>query len=359
MDVKTPFMLYPTCQPTMGKTRSLICDLERQKYFLIPNILFEILTNKELNTISDVLIQYAGDDNKNTDTILEYFDYLIQNDLILFSQNRSYYAEPEMAYFYPGYISNCIIDVGDSSFSNVILTIRQMDELFCRSLQIRAYCNLSLNQLEVINSECEGTVLEWIEIIMPFNNNISIDELIKICIGNERLRLLVLYGYTQDEIIWQHPGRCRITGITQIIDSNKHCGVVNSAYFSPNLATVSESKNFNSCLNLKVGIDVKGFIKNCPSLEKIYGHISSVKIIDAIKSNEFRDMWSINKEVVYKCKECEFRYICTDCRAYLEDPKDIYSKPLKCGYDPESGQWSDWSTNPLKNDAIKFYDIIV
>lgn len=55
------------------------------------------------------------------------------------------------------------------------------------------------------------------------------------------------------------------------------------------------------------------------------------------------------------CKDCEFRYICTDCRAYVEDPDDILSKPLKCGYNPYTGEWSEWSTNPLKQKAIDFY----
>ena len=54
-------------------------------------------------------------------------------------------------------------------------------------------------------------------------------------------------------------------------------------------------------------------------------------------------------------KDCEFRYICTDCRAYVEDPEDILSKPLKCGYNPYTGEWSEWSTNPLKQKAIDFY----
>ncbi len=51
----------------------------------------------------------------------------------------------------------------------------------------------------------------------------------------------------------------------------------------------------------------------------------------------------------------EFRYICTDYRAYVEDPEDILSKPLKCGYNPYTGEWSEWSTNPLKQKAIDIY----
>lgn len=45
----------------------------------------------------------------------------------------------------------------------------------------------------------------------------------------------------------------------------------------------------------------------------------------------------------------------SNCRAYIDNPDDIYCKPLKCGYDPNTGEWSDWSTNPLKQKVIDFY----
>ncbi len=51
----------------------------------------------------------------------------------------------------------------------------------------------------------------------------------------------------------------------------------------------------------------------------------------------------------------EFRYICTDCRAYTENPEDIYSKPLKCGYNSYTNKWEEWSTNSLKLKAIEYY----
>ena len=44
--------------------------------------------------------------------------------------------------------------------------------------------------------------------------------------------------------------------------------------------------------------------------------------------------------------------VAIDCRAYVEDPEDILSKPLKCGFNPYTGEWS---TNPLKQKAINFY----
>ena len=48
---------------------------------------------------------------------------------------------------------------------------------------------------------------------------------------------------------------------------------------------------------------------------------------------------SINKDLIDVCKDCEFRYICTDCRAYIQDKNNIYSKPAKCNYDPYNAEW--------------------
>ena len=59
-----------------------------------------------------------------------------------------------------------------------------------------------------------------------------------------------------------------------------------------------------------------------------------MKLDDVCKMDEFRMLWNINKDKIDVCKDCEFRYICTDCRAYIKDKRDIYSKPLKCNYDP-------------------------
>lgn len=70
-----------------------------------------------------------------------------------------------------------------------------------------------------------------------------------------------------------------------------------------------------------------------------FGHINKTSLKNVSLKDEFINLWSINKDQVLVCKDCEFRHICTDCRAYLKDPSDLYSKPLKCNYDPYTAQW--------------------
>ncbi len=92
-----------------------------------------------------------------------------------------------------------------------------------------------------------------------------------------------------------------------------------------------------------------------------YGNLNSNNLEEVLTKSDFKRYWNINKDHINICKDCEFRYICTDCRAYTEETHvnkeglDI-SKPLKCGYNPYTGKWEDWSKNPLKEKAIKSYE---
>jgi SPASM domain peptide maturase of grasp-with-spasm system len=133
------------------------------------------------------------------------------------------------------------------------------------------------------------------------------------------------------------------------------CGSVSTAMFSCRSKFIKEAQLQNSCLANKISIDADGNIKNCPSMKESFGNVRDTTLAEAIEKPGFKKYWDINKDKIHVCKDCEFRYVCTDCRAYVEDPEDILSKPLKCGYNPYTGEWSEWSTNPLKQKAITYY----
>ena len=76
-----------------------------------------------------------------------------------------------------------------------------------------------------------------------------------------------------------------------------------------------------------------------------------------LENSDLKKYWFINKDKISVCQDCEFRHVCTDCRAYIENPEDLYSKPLKCGYDPYANVWEDWTINPLKQSTIAYYNL--
>lgn len=87
-----------------------------------------------------------------------------------------------------------------------------------------------------------------------------------------------------------------------------------------------------------------------------FGNLMSDSLLNVI-SEKFKEKWHIKKDDVEICMDCEYRYICTDCRAYVEDPENILSKPLKCGYNPYTNEYAEWKTDINKSDVIKYYGL--
>jgi radical SAM protein with 4Fe4S-binding SPASM domain len=54
-----------------------------------------------------------------------------------------------------------------------------------------------------------------------------------------------------------------------------------------------------------------------------YGNLQDLKssIVDIVIMNDFQYYWNLNKDTIDGCKDCEYRYICTDYRAYISNPK--------------------------------------
>ncbi len=117
------------------------------------------------------------------------------------------------------------------------------------------------------------------------------------------------------------------------------CGCVDKSFFTINLPFFTESQCHNTCLNRKICIDAEGNIKNCPAMAKSYGNIKDTTLEEAINKPGFKDLWYICKDQIDVCKDCEFRHLCTDCRAFIKDPENIYSQPAKCTYNPYICKW--------------------
>jgi SPASM domain peptide maturase of grasp-with-spasm system len=101
----------------------------------------------------------------------------------------------------------------------------------------------------------------------------------------------------------------------------------------------SEAIQFNTCLNCKASIDTDGEIKNCPSMKKSFGNYREVSLLEIVKKPEFKKLWTVKKDDIEVCRDCEFRYICTDCRVFIKNLDNIFSQPLYCTYNPYIARW--------------------
>ena len=349
------FKFNPNAFVVSGASRSLLCDLERNAYSLVPNAMAKIILDEECETICSVVDKYCKS-NSEEEIVAEYFASLIEKDLIFFTDNPQYYKKLSLEWDVPAEVTNAIIDLNNSNNYDYIQAIGQLPKLGCRNIQIRSYTSFLTQQVSDVLDSLNTSIVESVQFIIPYRDGVEVQKLIALIEKYPRIRFIQLYDAPFDsEIYSDNIGSVLMISMKGSLSSQLCCGVVSRHYFSIAIPTFTESQHHNTCLNRKISIDTHGNIKNCPSLPESYGNIRDTTLREALEKPGFKKYWNITKDQIEVCRDCEFRYICTDCRAYIEDPENIHSKPLKCGYNPYTCEWEEWSTNPLKQKAIEHY----
>ncbi|WP_046757976.1 grasp-with-spasm system SPASM domain peptide maturase [Kordia jejudonensis] len=352
------FNMHSNCIIVKGANRSTICDLQRNEVKLIPNDLQNLIEQYEGKTNEEIKAQYNESDYEVVD---EYLNFLVEHEYAFFTNTPEFYPKLNIEWFEASKITNAIIDINSDLEYDVIKVLSQLDDLNCKHVQIRFFnvikFSIIIKLLDYLN-ETES-IVSSINFVVSFTKEFSVIKLVELFREQPRISSFLIYNHTKEDVIipLKENHTKYIKCVTKNIKSASHCGVISQEYFVPNIKAYTESLQHNSCLNRKISIDTQGNIKNCPSMSESYGNIENTTLEEALHQKDFKKYWNITKDQIEICKDCEFRYICTDCRAYRENPEDNYSKPLKCGYDPYTNEWSDWSKNPLKQKAIEWYNL--
>ncbi len=349
------FILHANCIPVKGYTNSLIVDLQRNEFTHIPNDLLNVLTDLKVKSVADALADYNSQDTK---TVMEYLEWLVEKDLGMFSscdEDLKRFSPINTSWNSPFVVTNIILYINDNTIDSVVKISNEINQL-----------NINHCELFIENESYIQKVLEAFEFTTLRNIQMNIVRPLQIynkkmyenyCIKHYRLSSITIFNspseFTYEEIF---DGTVSVFLTPNKFQTNS-CGVVSKDFFVANIKSYTESLHHNSCLNQKITIDANGDIKNCPSIPVNYGNIKETTLQQALDRKGFKQLWNIHKDQIKVCKDCEFRHVCTDCRAYVEVPGDAYSKPLKCGYDPYKGTWEEWSVSPLKQKAIEFYKL--
>lgn len=329
------FTLYACCIPVKGASRSTICDLQRHDYDLIPNGLYEILTTHKGKSVDEIK---AAFDHEYDEVIDEYFAFLEEKQYGFWTDEPERFPEMDLTWKRPERITNAIIDVDADSQHDFPDLIDQLDDLRCKSLQIRFLDDVSLTQVDAVLAHTDDSRLRFVEVMLAHPPGTTQDDLVALAGSYPRLGRITLHSAPEDDVTTM-PGLILIQR-QQHVDAPACCGQVHPEYFIADTGVFTEAQEHNTCLNRKVSVDADGHIRNCPSLPISYGHVEDTSIHEAVMRRDFQELWDINKDQIDICRDCEFRYVCTDCRAFIEDEDDLYSKPSKCGYDPYTATWT-------------------
>lgn len=347
------FKLFSNCLLTKGANRSLILDLQRESFTTIPDTMADVLTDfASKKTVGELYALYGV---ANKDIIDDYLDFLVGNELGFFSESAEFDLFPDLdqSFKIPALISNAIVELSAQTIPFFEKIISELEALHCEHIQLISYDLMTIPELILLLQQAEHTDFRSVALVLAYTDSLA-EFIPAIRQYTSKVTELTLHGTALQATPMEDPG-FRVSSITTRMETFVHCGVVDSAYFNVNKSKVLESLHYNSCLHRKMAIDRYGMIRNCPATTADFGNIKDTTLMEAYHSPHFKEYWSIAKDQITVCKDCEYRHVCTDCRAYLETPGDAYSKPLKCGYDPYTNVWEEWSTSPLKQQGIAFY----
>lgn len=102
---------------------------------------------------------------------------------------------------------------------------------------------------------------------------------------------------------------------------------------------------YHNCWGKKIAVTRDGIIHPC-----IYSYLS-IGNIYAVTTFTDTETWEkaetfrrLSKEKIDKCQECEFKYVCFDCREIVfRATGDLYAANPFCSYDPVKGEWGELS----------------
>ncbi|MBO9729716.1 MAG: grasp-with-spasm system SPASM domain peptide maturase [Chitinophaga sp.] len=346
--------LYTNCQLVRGANMSLLCDLQLLKFYHIPNDTMEVLQYLQQHSIEDGIMHF-GEDNK--EAIEGYIHFVVKKDMGFIDDHLLQQLIPvDFHWDSPTPVTNVILEYNEQlNYRNQFMA--DLFDLNVQSLEIRSYQPVSIDHLLPLLEMFNDTTLGVIKLMLPYDSSISLNALDAVVRKYPRLKAIWFHGAPVQKVERIFEESVTVVFLAKQVDSCLACGEINTMYFQSNIELFSESQHHNTCLNRKLSIDQNGYIRNCPSLPQHFGHMNEVVLSAVLQDPAFRKYWNIRKDDINTCRDCEFRHVCTDCRAYLETPEDIYSKPLKCGYNPYTNEWDEWTNNPLKQAAIDHYGL--
>ncbi len=326
------FMLYSCCVITQGAKRDAIYDLQRSSFKYIPKAMTKVLSLCKKGKSVDFIKRKFKENERIID---EYFDFLIENEFGQFVDefDNCFVPLDTTANLYQG-INYAILDYSLESKYLLEDAIAQLGELRCEHLELRFYDFVTLDFIEHVLAAVQGTTISSVYMIVQYSEQLFVENIKKLHEKHPRMIMVICVGAPKGFNKILKNNHLVVFYTEQQVKDENNCGVFSKSYLTINTDFYVESLHYNNCLSNKLSVSRFGEIKNCPSMDRSFGNIATTTLKSAIENSDFRDLWQISKDKIEGCNICELRYICQDCRAYRRNKNDIFSKPLKCSYNP-------------------------
>jgi SPASM domain peptide maturase of grasp-with-spasm system len=330
--------IFERCQLVRGYQRSAIYDFDRLDYEFIPNLMYDILVENKRLLTADYYKRYSEGEQE---IVKEYISFLVSGQYAFFCNQEETDRFPEISreWFMPSAISNAIVYLNE----NIVYLEKIINELcllLCKDI-VFIMTKLNYDYLELLSEKTDETSISSISLYILYETDIDINRITSFLERNKRIKNITFFSAPKSEKIYSNETQLQLLeNITKDCSNCKRFANYPDS-FRPDQNLFFESLKFNNCLTRKISIDRNGLIKNCPNMTENYGYISKISLSSILKEDRFMQYWKISKNKIDVCKDCEYRYMCMDCRYHINDKNNILSKPEYCRYNPYICKWAN------------------
>jgi SPASM domain peptide maturase of grasp-with-spasm system len=320
------FILFANCIFVEGTQSAIIIDLQNGCYYPISNKFKKIYNLTRINTVKE--IHTILNNSIQSEVIDGYFEKLIIAGIGFYCEEIDRFPALKKEWQSPHKMHEAIVEIDSYYKFDYINLFLKLIDYGVLNLVIIINCDFDLEFIKKIDDSISDSAVSIIDIYIE-SMYIS-DEIIqhlnklsrrfsKFVIHNTKERTiynLKKVNMVPNKIIFSHPKS------------------IKNENFVINISTYMESIFWNTQINRRIYIDSLGNIKNNPFCIKYYGNIKIDYVIEIYNNESFREFWKVPKTKIEKCKDCEFRHICTYSSQIIKKQNKYYHE-IDCDYEPE------------------------
>lgn len=323
--------LHTLCIPVSGYCRSAIYNLLNGSYCLVPNTLYDLLSD-----CPDIDSWYSIVGTDDHFIVDEYTAYLKKNGCLLncdsFDFNK--FENLSLDYSNSSIVSSINITLSEECKKYSSELIHFLKETYVENISIIIEKS-NLKQLERFLLELNDTYICNIEIFL--NNCEFENDLKSLFLINHSVSKFVFFNSDYDSSSFLDDSR-KIQIIHSVSPSISFLSI--EKIFIVNMLFFIESVSRNAYYNKKLFIDEKCNLLNSYKSSPIL-HIKDFQVNNFLKVKSIDKYWRINKDLIDICMDCEFRYMCYDPRLPEEKSKNKWTYNSNCHYNPYISKWSN------------------
>lgn len=298
---KQYFALYSFAVPVWGKNESIICNLFNAGYTIIPQFLYELLTDYSNETISTLEELYHDKEGQ----LRHYFDYLASKNLGAYTDRVDAFPKMDLVWHEDSLIKSAVIQIADINKLDYSGLLDNLVLLGCRHLEIWCVEHMNIDSLLALLKQVDNSIIRAIDIYLYYEAGIS---------TNTYLNMHKFCSKINEVFVMRSSSKAkfkeeRVFFIKQDLTKkiyNKHMPrdeyIICIEFFT-------ESIKHNPYYNNKVCIDKNGYIKNSIDHERHFGCLPDVNLSDVINSESFRELWYACNDKVLEVRDSPFRYM--------------------------------------------------